>query len=93
MGVKECHPSGQQFQKSIRGNYTSIEEKMVGIGCLLLPVVMGNALPNGMVPGTHMQGHETREDRKRKNRWSVYSLLFGLPNLLGAIAVYLFLHR
>lgn len=66
---------------------------VIGIGCLILPVIMGNAIPNGMAPGTHMQGHETKEDRSRKNRWSIYLLSFGLPNLLGAILVYLFLHQ
>lgn len=65
----------------------------IGIVCLLLPVIMGNAIPNGIAPGTHMQGQETAEDRHRKNRWSLYSLLFGLPNLLGGIAVYLIWYK
>jgi len=66
----------------------------VGIGCLVLAIVFGGGgIPNGMAPGTHMQGHDTKEDRSRRNRWSIYLLLAAFPNLLGAISVYLYLHR
>ena len=66
----------------------------MGIGCLVLAIVFGGGgLPNGMAPGTHMQGHDTKEDRSRRNRWSLYLLLAALPNLLGAVAVYMYLHR
>lgn len=66
----------------------------IGIGCLALAIVFGGGgLPNGMAPGTHMQGHDTKEDRKRRNRWSLYLLLAAFPNILGAVSVYLYLHR
>lgn len=65
-----------------------------GIGCVVLAVVFGGGgIPNGMAMGTHMQGHDTKEDRSRRNRWSINLLLFALPNLLGAVSVYLYLHR
>jgi len=66
----------------------------VGIGCLVLVFVFGGGgIPAGIAPGTHMQGHDTKEDRRRRNRWSIYLFLAALPNLLGAISVYLYLHR
>lgn len=66
----------------------------VGIGCVVLAMVFGGGgIPTGMAPGSHMQGHDTKEDRRRRNRWSLYLLLTGMPNLLGAISVYLYLHR
>ncbi len=66
----------------------------IGIGCLALAIVFGGGgLPNGMAPGTHMQGHDTKEDRRRRNRWSINLLLVALPNLLGAVLVYIYLHR
>ncbi len=65
----------------------------VGMGCLVLAIVFGGGIPNGMAPGTHMQGHDTKEDRSRRNRWSIYLLLAAFPNLLGAVSVYLYLHR
>jgi len=66
----------------------------VGIGCLVLSIVFGGGgIPAGMAPGSHMQGHDTKEDRRRRNRWSLYLFLVALPNLLGAISVFLYLHR
>ncbi len=64
----------------------------MGIVCLVLAIVFGGGgLPNGMAPGTHMQGHDTKEDRSRRNRWSINLLLVALPNLLGAVLVYIYI--
>ncbi len=64
----------------------------VGVAGLVLAIILGNAIPSGLAQGSHMQGQETAEDRKRKNRWSTYLLLAALPNLLGAVLVYLYIH-
>jgi len=82
---------------AVVSNWTGSEWLMdyaggVGVAGLVLAIVLGNAIPNGLAPGSHMQGKETAEDRKRKNRWSSYLLLAALPNLLGAALVYLYIH-
>jgi len=65
----------------------------VGGGCLILAMIFSNSIPWGMAPGSHMRGSETAEDRDRRISWSSYMLLAALPNLVGAIAVYIYTHH
>lgn len=64
-----------------------------GLGLLILAMITARSVPNGMAQGSHMQGQDNRNDQKRRNRWSSYLLLAALPNLLGALAAYLYIHR
>ena len=64
----------------------------VGVGCLVLAMIFSNAIRNAIPGGSHMRGPDTAEDQNRRNRWSTYLLLAALPNIIGAIVVYSYLH-
>lgn len=64
-----------------------------GLGLLILAMITSRSIPYGMAKGSHMQGADSREDRKRRSQWSTYLLLAALPNLLGALAVFLYINR
>lgn len=63
-----------------------------GLGLLILAMITSRSVPYGMAQGSHMQGADTQEDRSRRNRWSTWLLLAALPNLLGALAAFLYSH-
>ncbi len=61
-----------------------------GMGLMFL--IISGILSGAFVSGNQMRANyfmETREDRKRRINWSFYLLLAGLPNVIGAVVIYI----